>query len=253
MRRCGASAASSASTTAAWSCRKTSTVGAVGRTSPNAASPCQVSTVPLLVFSCRQEAGGGRCEKEARPCEERVPLLQSVSAATHERRDSGIGPGYRAAAAAGERDARVSLLLHPPGYSTCAGNDTYLSSSPRPANTRGFSSERLLMFSAVTFIVSVCFPQLVVLPYQVLLHEATRKAAGVQLKGQASFFFFFFFWPTAQLISIQKHWTIIISSSCSFLFFFFLFLPLYLRLLCFLSLFLFLLSLPLPINSVSPL
>lgn len=34
-------------------------------------------------------------------------------------------------------------------------------------------------------MLSVCFPQLVVLPYQVLLHEATRRAAGVQLEGQA--------------------------------------------------------------------
>lgn len=49
--------------------------------------------------------------------------------------------------------------------------------SPPPANDGDVFSRYLYCL--------VCFPQLVVLPYQVLLHEATRKAAGVQLKGQA--------------------------------------------------------------------
>lgn len=106
-------------------------------------------------FICRQEAGRGRCKKEARPCKERVSLLQGVSTAAHERRNSGEGPGYRAAAPTGQRDARVSVLLHTPRYSTCAGNATHLSRGSHPIAHH--LQPMMVLFLAVTCIVSCVF------------------------------------------------------------------------------------------------
>lgn len=92
MKRCGASAASSASTTAAWSCRRTSTVGAVGRgTCSGTMSPCgargKVSFI--LVFAADRKPEEEGAKRKRGPAKSVCPFYKA-SALQH-MRDAVLG------------------------------------------------------------------------------------------------------------------------------------------------------------------
>lgn len=157
-------------------------------------------------FVCRQEAGRGRCKKEARPCKERVSLLQSVSTAAHERRNSGEGPGYRAAAPTGQRDARVPVLLHTPRYSTCAGNATHLSRVAHPIAHH--LQPMMVMFLAVTCIVSCVFHTVGGVALSGAASRGDKKGSRGPAEGTGKIFFLRFFFYFFLNISFLALWLV---------------------------------------------
>lgn len=75
------------------------------------------------------------------------------------------------------------LAIPPAQVTTSSPAPLHHCATPSPHDFLRFKSE-YYQFITILHCLSVWCPQLVVLPYQMLLHEATRRAAGVQLKEQ---------------------------------------------------------------------
>lgn len=178
MRRCDGWAACSALTTAAWRCRKTSTVRHSASKNKQYFAVFVIASLQLFCRLAEKQDVEDGAKRKRGPAKSVCPY--NKASALQQMRNEILGSVH---------DVEHLLKLGKETHS-CPYYAARLTVPPAQVSLSTHCSFSSVLIGHRSLVVAVivsgffCGLQLVVLPYQMVLHEATRRAAGVQLKGQ---------------------------------------------------------------------